>query len=123
HDAKSGRSLASETMLAERPEQLMSQVDLLALKLAAHLGSPLSGEESRQRLRDVRTESLDAYRYYSLALERAQALHNDEAIELLEKAVALDPGFAMAEARIGYVLAVSGIEGKRALPHFERARS
>lgn len=48
------------------------------------------------------TDNLEAYRYYSLALEKGNSLYAKEAIALYEKAVALDPGFAMAYARIGY---------------------
>ena len=120
HDARSGRLLAAETTVAERPEQILTQVDLLALKLAERLGAPPSGD-ARQRLRTVRTDSLDAYRYYSLALEKAHALHNGEAIDLLSKAIALDPEFAMAHARTGYALAVTGGEAERARPHLAKA--
>ena len=67
------------------------------------------------------TDNLAAYRYYSLALEKAQAMHNEEAIALLEKAVALDPEFAMAHARIGYAYAVTGDDAEKARPHLEKA--
>jgi tetratricopeptide (TPR) repeat protein len=39
----------------------------------------------------------------------------------LEKAVALDPGFAMAHARIGYAYAVTWNFAEKARPHFEKA--
>ncbi|MBL8111771.1 MAG: tetratricopeptide repeat protein, partial [Acidobacteria bacterium] len=120
-EGASGRLLAAESALAERPEEILTHVDLLALKLLPHLGARPRGEALRQTLRDVRTESLDAYRYYSLGLEKAQSLHTREAIALFEKALELDPGFAIARARIGYALGVTGNEGDLARPHFERA--
>lgn len=67
------------------------------------------------------TNNLEAYRYYSLAIEKTQALHNQEAVELLEKAVALDADFAMAHARIGYVYALSWGLAEKGKPHLERA--
>ena len=54
-------------------------------------------------------------------MEKAQALHNTEAIALLEKAVALDPQFAMAHARIGYVYAVTWGLADKGKPHLEKA--
>jgi tetratricopeptide (TPR) repeat protein len=68
------------------------------------------------------TDSLDAYRYYSLAMGNAGGYHSNEALALLEKAVALDPQFAMAYARIGYIYAFVRVnEGERAKPYLDRA--
>ncbi len=120
-EGRSGRLLAAESALAERPEEILSHVDLLAMKLLPHLGARPRDDGARQTLRDVRTESLDAYRYYSLGLEKAHSLHTREAITLFERALELDPDFAIARARIGYALGVSGNEGEAARPHFERA--
>ena len=119
HDARNGQLLAAEHFIAERPNQILTQVDLLSLKLASHLGAPAE-QQMEASLADVMTDSLEAYRYYSLALEKAQALENREAIQLLERAVALDPKFAMAHARIG-VCALSGGSLQRPKPHLEKA--
>jgi tetratricopeptide (TPR) repeat protein len=67
------------------------------------------------------TNNLEAYRYYSLGVEKAQALQNPEAIELLKRAIALDPEFAMAYARIGYTYAVSWGRVDEAKPYLEKA--
>lgn len=120
YDARNGQLLAAEHFLAERPNQILTQVDLLSLKLASHLGAPAE-QQMEASLADVMTDSLEAYRYYSLALEKAQALENKEAIQLFEKAVALDPEFAMAHARIGYVYALSWSFADKAKPHLEKA--
>jgi tetratricopeptide (TPR) repeat protein len=73
------------------------------------------------RLVDAMTDDLGAYRLYSRGVERAQALHNQEAIALFEQALARDPDFAMAHARIGYVYGVTWTQQDRARPHLERA--
>jgi len=70
---------------------------------------------------DAMTDDLGAYRLYSRGVERVQALHNQEAIALFEKAIARDPGFAMAHARIGYAYGVTWTQPERARPHLERA--
>jgi tetratricopeptide (TPR) repeat protein/DNA-binding winged helix-turn-helix (wHTH) protein len=121
HDAGTGRLLAGEHFVAERPEQVLRQVDLMARKLAQHLGVPTVDDGARARLTTAKTDNLEAYRYYSQALDAANAMHNPEAIALLERAIALDPEFAMAHARIGYVYALTWNFGEKARPHLERA--
>lgn len=121
HDTSSGRLLAAETMNVDRVEQILTQVDLLALKLASHLGSTPTEQEKKVVLTEMLTDNLEAYRYYSLALEKAQGFANTEAIALLEKAVALDPNFAMAHARIGYSYALTWAYADQARPYLEKA--
>lgn len=118
HDAQTGQMIASESLTADQPEQILSQVDLLSLKLATRLGSGFTERETRPALAEVMTNNLEAYRYYLLALERMRSYHTAEAIALLEKAIALDPQFAMAYARIGYIR-LSNTE--KARPYLERA--
>lgn len=67
------------------------------------------------------SSNLQAYQDYLLAVERADDWDNAEAIRLLEKAIAADPEFAMAYARIGYVLAVTESDIVRARTYLERA--
>ncbi|MGI9067604.1 MAG: tetratricopeptide repeat protein [Pyrinomonadaceae bacterium] len=119
HNGQDGQLLAAERLVVTEPGQILSQVDLLSLKLASHLGAAPQAPEPG--LTSVMTNNLEAYRYYSLAVEKTQALHNEEAIELLEKAVALDPQFAMAYGRIGYAYAVSGYDAQKAKAPLEKA--
>jgi tetratricopeptide (TPR) repeat protein/DNA-binding winged helix-turn-helix (wHTH) protein len=121
HDARDGQLLAAERLVVEHPAEILTQVDLLSLKLASHLGAAPAAPAAGTGLTSVMTENLQAYRYYSLAVEKAQALHNEEAIALLEKAVALDPQFAMAYGRIGYAYAVTGYDAEKAKPLLEKA--
>lgn len=121
HDARDGQLLAAERLVVEQPAQILTQVDLLSLKLASHLGGAPAAPEAGAGLTSMMTENLQAYRYYSLAVENAQAFHNEEAIALLQKAVALDPQFAMAYGRIGYAYAVTGNEAEKAKPFLEKA--
>lgn len=119
YDAASGSLVASEQLVADRPEQILTEIDLLSLRLAARLGGP----RPAARLADVMTDNLEAYRCYSLAVEQAHALNTKEAIALLERAVALDPKFAMAHARIGYTYGVVWGLADTAKPHLEKAFS
>jgi DNA-binding winged helix-turn-helix (wHTH) protein/TolB-like protein/Flp pilus assembly protein TadD len=120
YNTSNGQQTASESIVADRPSDILTQVDLLSFKLSNQLGASIAGAD-KTALAGVMTENLEAYRYYSLALEKTQALHNQEAITLLEKAVALDPEFAMAHARIGYTYAVAWGLANKGKPYLEKA--
>jgi tetratricopeptide (TPR) repeat protein/DNA-binding winged helix-turn-helix (wHTH) protein/TolB-like protein len=121
YDARTGGMLAAEHIVADQPGQILTQIDLLSMKLAAHLGAAPAEQNAGMGLAGVMTDNLEAYRYYSLAVEKAHGLHNAEAVALLEKAVALDPQFAMAHARIGYTYAVAWAFADKAKPYLEKA--
>jgi tetratricopeptide (TPR) repeat protein/DNA-binding winged helix-turn-helix (wHTH) protein/TolB-like protein len=121
YDARSGQLLTSESLVADKPADILDQVDLLSLKVASHLGTAPNEQAGRAPLVSVMTDNLDAYRNYSLAMEQVQMYQFPEATELLEKAVALDPQFAMAYARIGYIYAVRWGLKEKARPYLEKA--
>ena len=119
YEVKSGELLTTESLTVERAEQILTEIDGLSMRLAVHLGA---GDRERMKIDEVMTDNLEAYRYYSLAVEKAQAFHTNEAIEFLEKAVSLDPQFAMAYARLGYIHTVVRVdEGERGKPFLEKA--
>jgi len=116
-DVASGKVLAGESVVAQ-PDQLLARIDgfsaALASRLAASDGHPM-------RLADAKTDNLEAYKLYSLGVERLQGMHSEEAISLFEQAVAIDPDFAMAHARIGYAYGVVWQFPDRARPYLDRA--
>jgi tetratricopeptide (TPR) repeat protein len=121
HDAHNGQLLTAERLVADRPAQILTQVDLLSLKIATYLGADANRQDAMVGVTGVMTKSLEAYRYYSLAVGKAEAMRNEEAIAFLQKAIALDQDFAMAHARIGYAYAVTGSSPEKAKPYLERA--
>jgi tetratricopeptide (TPR) repeat protein/DNA-binding winged helix-turn-helix (wHTH) protein len=118
HDARDGQLLAAERLVVDQSAQVLTQVDVLSLKLASYLGG---SDQPGNGLASVTTNNLAAYRYYSLGVEKAQAVQNPEAIALLEKAIALDPDFAMAYGRIGYTYVMSWGRFEEGKPYLERA--
>lgn len=119
YDAQDGTLLTGESLIAEKPEQILAEIDLLSLKLSRFLGT--EKQENPKPMAEIMTDNLEAYRYYSLGVEKAQSLHNKEAIEFLEKAVSLDPQFAMAQARIGYVYSITWGLADKGKPYLEKA--
>jgi tetratricopeptide (TPR) repeat protein/DNA-binding winged helix-turn-helix (wHTH) protein len=120
YNARTGDLDATESLIVETPDQILTEIDLLSRRLANRIG--VEGDLVKPSgLTEVMTNNLEAYRYYSLGVEKVQALQNKEAIDLLEKAVERDPGFAMAHARIGYAYAVAWGLAEKGKPHLERA--
>ncbi|WP_263377323.1 tetratricopeptide repeat protein [Granulicella paludicola] len=70
---------------------------------------------------DVGTRNVEAYRYYSLGVEEANQFQNRQAIALMQKAIEIDPKFAMAYARIGYAYAVMDFQPESANRYLKRA--
>jgi tetratricopeptide (TPR) repeat protein len=117
YDVSTGRLVGGESLTVDKPALLLAQLDPLAIKLATRLGAPFAG----QHLAEVTTDNLEAYRLYSLGLARARNFRLAEAIELYQKAVALDPGFAMAYARIGFTYASTWARPTEGKPYLEKA--
>lgn len=87
-----------------------------------YISPTLNGARSAySALTPTLTEDPEAHRYYSLGVEKAQAVQNKEAIECFEKAIKLDPEFAMAYARIGYVYALTWAYPDKGKPYLEQA--
>ncbi|MDQ3668540.1 MAG: tetratricopeptide repeat protein [Acidobacteriota bacterium] len=120
YNVADGQLLAAENLTTDNLDQILTQIDTLSYKLATHLGAAPVAKEDAELAR-VMTNNLDAYRYYSLALEQIQMFQFADAIALLEKAIALDPQFAMAYARIGYIYAVRIQPRDKARPYLEKA--
>ena len=69
YDVGSGELLSTERLIADKHEQILGQVDLLSIKIASQLGASPETETPESIARAM-TSNIEAYRYYSLALER-----------------------------------------------------
>ena len=120
YDGRTGTLVAAEAITVDQPDRILGQVDFLAARIAGRL-SPKPPAGDAGDLASLMTGNLEAYRYYSLGLQQAGALHTSEAVGLFEKALALDPNFAMAYARIGYTYAIAAGRPDPSLPYLEKA--
>ncbi len=116
-----GQLLAADRIVAGKPEEIIGQIDRVSINLVARIGSANSAAGGKPSLGDAMTSNLEAYRYYSLGVSKAQSFENAEAIALLRKAIQLDPKFAMAWARIGYAYSVTDFLPAEGRPYLETA--
>jgi eukaryotic-like serine/threonine-protein kinase len=98
-----GDSLAEEQVTADGKEQVLKALAEAAAKLRGKLGESLmTVEKFNTPVEQVTTPSLEALQAYSLG--RTTLIDEEDyagAIPLFERAVSLDPNFAMAYASLG----------------------
>ncbi len=107
-DPESGEVLASERVEGDAEEGLFDLVDQLTGRIRSRLELKVLAEGADPKLEDVTTSSVDAYRYFVKGMHHHERLEEHEARTMLEKAVAADPGFAMAQAKLSVVSANLG---------------
>ena len=99
--APDGAELASFTRAADAPGELIPTVDRLARDLRGKIGESLRTVHAAPPLAQVTTPSLEALRAYAQGLRAIQAEGNfPKGRALLEEAIALDSGFAMAYRKL-----------------------
>ena len=102
-NCSNGDVLAEEQATANRKEEVLKGMGEVATKLRAKLGESLASVQKYDApAENATTTSLEALRAYSLG-DRAMYSRADNAtaIPLFQRAISLDPKFAMAYARLG----------------------
>ena len=110
-DAKTGRIISSERVDGTSTSALFSMIDDLSSRIrtkfeglradAALLARPGAAPASADRgVEEVSTKSIEAYRFYAEGIVLHNRLREAEALALFEKAVAIDPSFAMAYSKM-----------------------
>ncbi len=121
-NCRSGDVLAQEQVTANSKEQVLKALGEAAARLRARLGESLASVARYDAPpENVTTGSLEALQAYSLGY-RALIVESDTAaaIPLLERAISLDPDFAMAYARLGVNYSNVG-ETERAAKNISKA--
>ena len=120
-DVPTGKFNGGESLTVERIEELLPKFNTLSVRVAMQLKAPFPGGAETATLSEASTGNLEAFRAYVLGVELAEQYHAAEAIAQFEKATQLDPGFAMAHARIGYVYSMSAGKADEGRPYLEKA--
>jgi eukaryotic-like serine/threonine-protein kinase len=99
----SGDILGQEQMQAERKEEVLGALTRVAVQVRSRLDESLSTiEEQTTTLELVTTSSLEALKAYSAARKAMFFRGMAAAIPHLQRAIAIDPQFAMAQADLGF---------------------
>jgi tetratricopeptide (TPR) repeat protein/DNA-binding winged helix-turn-helix (wHTH) protein len=117
-DGNDGHVVGMDSASMTDPLQIVAAASSLSTDIAHRLGFRTDAPPS---LADVMTSNVEAYRYYSLGVEKAEQFQNAQAVELFKKAIKFDPKFAMAYARIGYAYAVQDFQPETGRPYLEKA--
>ncbi|MFZ0739619.1 MAG: tetratricopeptide repeat protein, partial [Candidatus Acidiferrales bacterium] len=102
-NCRSGDVLANEQATANGKEQVLKALGEAAAKVRAKLGESLASVQKYDApAENVTTPSLEALQAYSLGYQTEVVKRdNVAAIPLFQRAISLDPNFAMAYARLG----------------------
>ena len=101
-----GDMLADEQAQAARKEEVLSTLSQIATRFRTRVGESLATiEKHSMPLAEATTPSLEALQAYSAAM---MEFVWPRRLPLLQRAVALDPEFAMAHAQVGFGLSTMG---------------
>jgi tetratricopeptide (TPR) repeat protein len=101
-NCETGDMLAEAQEQAAGKEAVLKALDSAAVRLRSKLGESLSSVQKYDTpLKEATTASLEALKAYSLALKTAFAKRETAALPLFQRAVDLDPNFAMAYLGMG----------------------
>ncbi len=101
-NAQTGDSIAREHIEANSKEKVLASLGTAASNLREKLGESLSSIQKYDvPVEQATTSSLDALKAFTMANEERAKGNAHESLTLYERAVTLDPNFAMAYARIG----------------------
>ncbi len=96
---ESATGVGTPIKLDGHSKEVFSLVDTVTERLSAELDLDSVFDRNRP-ISEVATSSLDAFRVYQRGIGDLQDGRNQAAITALQEAVTLDPGFAMAHARL-----------------------
>jgi eukaryotic-like serine/threonine-protein kinase len=103
-NASTGESLAREEVQAAKKEEVLNSLHDAGSKLRRKLGESLTSVQKFDKpLSEATTPSLEALKALSLGDVKHQTGDEFGALPLYQRAVELDPNFAMAYARIGTI--------------------
>jgi tetratricopeptide (TPR) repeat protein len=108
-DCATGADLAQSKAVANDRDSLLKAVDSVAAEMRKRLGEPLKSlERFNKPLLPKQTGSLEALKTYSRAHELGMDGKYQESIPFFQRAIELDPRFAVAYADLGVIFSNLG---------------
>jgi eukaryotic-like serine/threonine-protein kinase len=102
-NCETGDALGNAQVETESKERVLKALSNAALKMRERLGESLAMIQKYDAPVDVTTPSLEALKAYSLGMKNWFAKGDAPSLPFFQRAVELDPKFAMAYARLGMV--------------------
>ena len=114
-DANTAEILSSERVEGKGEDSIFSMVDELTRKIKTHfqLSEEQIASDIDRYIGKITTSSPEAIKYFITGIEYANKVQHEKAIELYEKAVALDPEFAMAYRAMAMAYSNLGLRSRR----------
>jgi tetratricopeptide (TPR) repeat protein len=100
---------SSRAESAENEQGILAMVDQLTADIASMMHLKTETGDKEFKIADVSTSSLEAYKYYHKGLEKLWKWSFQEADENFNKAIEIDPTFAMAYAHKAWVQGRMGL--------------
>jgi serine/threonine protein kinase/tetratricopeptide (TPR) repeat protein len=120
-NARTGGSIASEQVEAESKERVLTALGQASTRLRAKLGESMGSIQAYDApIERATTSSLEALKAFSTAEDLRGTKGELEAVPFLQKAIDLDPNFAMAQAKLG-TLYSNVFEGERGIAFTTKA--
>jgi tetratricopeptide (TPR) repeat protein/predicted Ser/Thr protein kinase len=120
-NCRSGDTLAEEQVTAASKEKVLDTLGQAASKLRGELGESLAMVQKLDiPLAEATTSSLEALQAYSLGVKAADEKSPAAALPYLQRAVELDPNFALGYLAVGHLYASLG-ELARASEYYAKA--
>ena len=121
-EAATGNELAAFRETAADPTAVIDAIDALSKDIREKLGESLKSVRAASPLHRVTTSSLEALRKYT---QGAQLIDRDNdpirGLPLVEEAIAIDSGFAMAYRKVAITLSNLNIQRSKQRAYLERA--
>src|SRR5262249_51058944 len=116
-----GDTLADEQTQAARKEDVLRALSRIAKRLRTRLGESLATIEKHSTpLEEATTPSLEALKAYGTAMTAVMSTGWTKALPLFQRAIAIDPDFAVGHAQVGFGHSVMG-ESALARPSLVKA--
>lgn len=117
---QNGTSTQTEKAEAKSSNEIIAALNQISQEIRHDLGESLDEIEETAPLQKVTTSDFEALKAYSLGIEELSIDSDDRAIDLFTQALAIDPDFAMAHAKLatGYL---RKREYSKALEHLQVA--
>ena len=112
-NCSTGDILADEQAQVARKEDVLGSLSEMATQVRQRLGeSVVTIEKYSRPLQEATTASLDAWKAFTTATQVFASSGRARAVPLFERAIAIDPDFAVAHARLGIYYSNEGESAK-----------